>query len=127
MNDFIEVRGLRILGVHGASPEEQDRPQPFELELLIETPLAAAGASDDLEQAVNYSTLIDAVRDLVARSHFQLLETMAEAVAATVLTDRRVESVTVTVRKLRPPIAADIKTVGVRVTRRQGETGPRSD
>ncbi len=126
MNDAIEIRGLRVLGTHGALPIEQDHPQPFELELLIETPLAVAAASDDLGQTVDYSTVVEAARGLVASSHFQLLETLAEAVAAAVLADRRIESVTVTVRKLRPPVAADVETVGVRLTRRQGETVARA-
>jgi hypothetical protein len=43
-----------------------------------------------------------------------------------VLADRRVNAVTVTVRKLRPPIA-DVETVGVRVVRRRGETMTRAD
>jgi dihydroneopterin aldolase len=122
MNDAIEIRGLRVLGRHGAAPGEQDQPQPFELELLIETPFGAAAASDDLGRAVDYSAVVNAVRDLVASSHFQLLEALADAVAATVLVDRRIDAVTVTVRKLRPPLAADVETVGARVTRCQGAT-----
>ncbi|HXZ83032.1 MAG TPA: dihydroneopterin aldolase [Acidimicrobiales bacterium] len=127
MNDVIEIRGLRVLGRHGALPEEQQRPQPFEIELLIETPLGVAAASDELGRAVDYGTVVDVVRDLVGSAHFQLLETLADAVAAAVLVDRRIESVTVTVRKLRPPIPADVETVGVRVTRRRGETVARVD
>jgi len=65
---------------------------------------------------------VETVRELVATSHFQLLETLADAVASAVLADRRVEAVTVAVRKLRPPVAADVATIGVRVTRRQGDT-----
>jgi dihydroneopterin aldolase len=46
-----------------------------------------------------------------------LLEALAEAIAATSLEDERVVSVTVGLRKLEPPLAADIATVGVRITR----------
>ncbi|MGP8065737.1 MAG: dihydroneopterin aldolase [Acidimicrobiales bacterium] len=126
MSDVIEVRGLTVLGTHGALATEQDRPQPFEIELLIETPFAPAAASDDLDRAVDYSKVVETVRELVVASHFQLLETLADAVASAVLADRRVDAVTVTVRKLRPPIA-DVETVGVRVVRRQGETMTRAD
>jgi dihydroneopterin aldolase len=126
MSDVIEVRGLTVFGTHGALATEQDRPQPFEIELLIETPFARAAASDDLDRAVDYSKVVETVRELVAASHFQLLETLADAVASAVLADRRVDAVTVTVRKLRPPIA-DVETVGVRVVRRRGETMTRAD
>ena len=33
MADRIELRGLRVLGVHGALPDEQVRAQPFEIDL----------------------------------------------------------------------------------------------
>ena len=53
-------------------------------------------------------------------SSFQLLEALAGAVAeATLASDRRIAAVTVHLRKLQPPLAMDIATVGVRITRRQ--------
>ena len=126
MSYAIEIRGLRVLGTHGVLAEEQDRPQPFELDLLVETPFGAAAASDDIGRAVDYSGIVEMVRELVATSRFRLLEALADAIAAAVLADRRIEAVTVTVRKLRPPLAADLATVGVCLTRRQGETVQRS-
>ena len=51
---------------------------------------------------------------------FELLEALAGAVAeATLASDRRITAVTVDLRKLRPPLAVDIATVGVRITRRR--------
>jgi dihydroneopterin aldolase len=48
------------------------------------------------------------------------LEALADAIAlATLASDLRIAAVTVAVRKLRPPISADISSVGVRITRRQ--------
>jgi dihydroneopterin aldolase/2-amino-4-hydroxy-6-hydroxymethyldihydropteridine diphosphokinase len=46
-----------------------------------------------------------------------LLETLARAIADAVLSDERVEQVTVSVRKLRPPVPFDIRSAGVRITR----------
>jgi dihydroneopterin aldolase len=45
------------------------------------------------------------------------LEALAEGIAEAVLADTRVTSVSVGVRKLRPPLAADLGSVGVRITR----------
>ena len=51
---------------------------------------------------------------------FQLLEALAGAVAeATLASDGRIAAVTVHLRKLQPPLAMDIATVGVRITRQQ--------
>ena len=51
MSDRIELRGLRVVGTHGALPEEQVRAQPFEVDLDIEVDLRPAGLSDDLDDA----------------------------------------------------------------------------
>ncbi len=124
MSDRIEVRGLRVLGTHGALPGEQDQPQPFELDLVVETDLADAARSDDLATTVDYGRLVEDARRIVATGRFQLLEALAEAIAEAVLGEERVTSVTVGLRKLRPPLPADVSTVGVSITRRRGGTAP---
>ncbi|HVC26509.1 MAG TPA: dihydroneopterin aldolase [Acidimicrobiales bacterium] len=120
MSDVIEIRGLRVLGVHGVLASEQVQVQPFELDLEIEADLAPAARADDIEATVDYGRVTDAVARVVADGHYQLLETLAVAVASAVLSaDARVDGVTVALRKLRPPLPVDVSSVGVRVTRRR--------
>ncbi len=121
MSDAIEIRGLRVLGTHGVLVEEIARPQPFEIDLDVETRLVGAGASDDLVQTVDYGPIVETVCKLVESSHLALLESLASAIADAVLDDPRVDAVMVKIRKLRPPLAADVATVGVRISRRRGE------
>ncbi len=117
--DRIQLRGLRVLGVHGALPEEQDRAQPFEVDLDVEADLSVAGASDHLPDTVDYGALAAAVAAVVGGERVRLLERLADRVAAGVLaTDARIRTVTVTVRKLRPPVPVDLASAGVRITRR---------
>ena len=116
--DRIELRGLRVHGVHGVLPEERVKPQPFELDLDLELDLAVAGRSDALADTVDYAGVVDRAGEVIAGpAGYRLLEALAEAIAATALEDDRVASVTVGLRKLEPPLAADIATVGVRITR----------
>ncbi|MHB1987370.1 MAG: dihydroneopterin aldolase [Acidimicrobiales bacterium] len=117
MTDRIEVTGLRVLGRHGVLPEERERSQPFEIDLEIEADLAMAASSDDLAVTVDYGAVVGQVTELVATRRFQLLEALAEAVAACVLAAPRALAVTVTVRKLRPPVAADLGSVAVTLRR----------
>ncbi|MCU1495663.1 MAG: dihydroneopterin aldolase [Acidimicrobiaceae bacterium] len=125
MSDAIELLGLRVLGVHGALASEQEQPQPFELDLIVEADVTRAGRSDDLADTVDYGRLVERASLVVSAEHHQLLESLARAVAETVLeTDERVLGVTVALRKLRPPLPADIASVGVRVTRRRGAGAP---
>lgn len=118
MTDRIELRGLRALGVHGALPEEQDRSQPFEVDLDLATDLRAAGETDSLADTVDYGQVAATVARVVSGEHHRLLERLATRVAADVLAlDHRIDSVTVTVRKLRPPVPVDLASAGVTLTR----------
>ena len=122
--DRIELRGLRALGAHGALPEERDRSQPFEVDLDLFVDLQPAGRSDDLADTVDYGGFAAAVA-VVEGPHAELIETLAERVARAVLAAAgdRATAVTVTVRKLRPPVALSLESVAVRVTRRAEEAG----
>jgi dihydroneopterin aldolase len=117
MGDRIELLGLRALGVHGVLPEEQVRAQPFEVDLSVEADLRAAGRSDDLADTLDYGAIVESVAKVVTGEHFALLERLAERIAEVVLVDGRVTSVTVAVRKLRPPVPVDLATAGVTITR----------
>lgn len=118
--DVIELRGLRVLGICGALLEEQDRPQPFEVCLDVETDLAIAGRSDRLTDTVDYGELCEAATRVVSTERFQLMERMAERICEVTLVDERISAVTVTVRKLRPPVAQQLETSGVRIRRSRG-------
>jgi dihydroneopterin aldolase len=115
--DRIELRGLRAVGIHGLLPEEQLRAQPFEVDVDVELDLRPAGASDHLRDTLDYGQLAEAVARVVTGDRCALLERLAERIAEEVGADPRVTSVSVAVRKLRPPVPVDVVSAGVRITR----------
>lgn len=118
--DRIELRGLRIAGVVGVLPHEQAQAQPLELDLDLGLDLAPSGLSDELADTVDYGAVCTVVEAVVTASTFALLEALAERIAVKVLaTDPRLAEITVSVRKLRPPVAQHLDTSGVRITRTQ--------
>jgi 7,8-dihydroneopterin aldolase/epimerase/oxygenase len=117
--DRIELRGLRVLAVCGALPEERERPQPFEVDVDVDVDLAPAGRSDALPDTVDYGALARAVAQVAAEERFTLMERLAQRIAEEVGADARVESVTVAVHKLRPPVPVHLASAGVRITRRR--------
>ena len=100
----------------GVLPEEKDRDQPFEIDLHAVVDLAAAGASDDLADTVDYGAMVDRVVG-ATNGHHGLMEAMANEIAASVLADTRIDAVTVTVRKLRPPVPHDLASAGITLYR----------
>ena len=105
------------MGRHGALPGEQDRAQPFEVDLDVEVDLRPPGASDDPADALDYGTLVAAAAGVVASERHRLLERLAERIAEDVAGAPGVRSVTVAVRKLRPPVPHDLASAGVRIIR----------
>jgi FolB domain-containing protein len=118
--DRIELRGLRMVCAVGVPDAERARPQPVELDLDLVVDAAAAAGEDDLAATADYAGVLDAVAAVVSGSAYRLLETLAEAVAAAVLADDRVDEVVVGLRKLQPPVPYDLASAGVRITRRRG-------
>jgi dihydroneopterin aldolase len=109
---------LRVLGAHGALPEEKQRAQPFELDVDITTDLALAGRTDALVDTVDYGAVVATVERVVAEERHKLLERLATRIADDVLAlDPRITAITVSVRKLRPPVPVDLASAGVTIRR----------
>jgi dihydroneopterin aldolase len=116
--DMIELRGLHLAGIVGVLAHEQAQAQPLELDLDVHLDLAAAGASDDLADTVDYAAVCSVAEHVVTTTSYALLEALAEHLAAALLAvDPRIDAVTLAVRKLRPPVAQQLGTSGVRLTR----------
>jgi dihydroneopterin aldolase len=117
LTDRIELRGRVVTGICGALPEERERPQPLEVDLDVVADLSVAGASDELGDTLDYGAITSAVELVILGGRPQLLEHLAQDIADAVLDDPRALSVTVTVRKLRPPVPQALATSGVCITR----------
>ena len=97
--DKIILPDIRVLACHGCNPEEKTTPQPFCLGLILFLDLGPAGRSDDLAATVDYGRLYLAAKDLAERRSFDLIEALAEALAALALADPRVVGTCVRVEK----------------------------
>jgi dihydroneopterin aldolase len=115
--DRIVITDIRAVGVHGVLPEELQRAQPFGIDLELELDLSRAGETDQLEDTLDYGAVIGAVARLVESESHRLLERLAHRVADLCRADERVVGVTVTVRKMRPPVPVLVDHVAVTVHR----------
>ena len=103
--------------MHGVLPEEQTRPQPFEVDVELTVDAIAAGESDSLDDTVDYAAVAEAVSRVVTMERYALLERLATRIAEVCKVDARVQSVSVTVRKLHPPVRAMVDHVAVHIDR----------
>ena len=102
---ILELHGLEVFGRHGVLAEEKLDGQIFvyDVELEIEEP-----GADRIEAAVDYRVAAECVREVSDSGTFELLETLAAAVAEALVARLEVSRVRVRVRKPRPAgIAAE--------------------
>lgn len=119
--DRIEIRALRVVGIIGALPEERTRAQPFEVDLDIHTDLSEAGATDDLDFTINYGEPVATIERIIRDERLILIERVAVRIAEEVLKHERVAAVEVCVRKLQPPLPADLGSTAVRISRNRAQ------
>lgn len=123
MSDRVEISGLRVECVIGVDDSERLAPQPVEIDITLDVDLAAAGASDDIADAVDYRSLTEAVVSAVQVSSYQLIEALATRVAEVCLADDNVEAVDVTLKKPGALPMADYAAVAIRRERRGDSPG----
>ena len=120
MTDELALVGLECFGHHGVFEHERREGQTFVIDLVLGLDVSAAAASDDLADTVDYGGLATAVKSAVERDPVDLIETLAERIAAICLTDHRVDWCRVTVHKPGAPIEATFTDVALTITRKAG-------
>lgn len=79
--NIVYIRGLRAQAVIGVYEWERHIRQTLVLDLEMASDTARAAASDQIADALDYAALSARVVALVEASEYQLLETLADAVA----------------------------------------------
>lgn len=117
--DKIFIRDLALRCIIGIYPEERREKQDVVINVEMHCDLRRAGKSDDLNDTVDYKSIKKAILRLVEQSHFQLIEAMAEKIAAIALGDEKIKTVVVTVDK--PGALRFAKSSAVEITRSRDE------
>ena len=117
--DRIVVRGLRVFGYHGVHAHEKERGQDFLVDLEAHLDLRPAGAADDLARTLDYSDLTRRARAIVAGEPHDLIEALAEQLAAAVLEYPGVRRAVVRVGKPQALATQDVEGVFVEIERRR--------
>ena len=113
-------------GYHGALAEERALGQRFVVDIEVEADLRRAGASDALEDTINYSELYTVAEDVVMGPPFNLIEAVAEQIATRILRDQPlIQAVAVRVRKPGVPIPGSVLASSeVSIERRRATPSP---
>ena len=116
-SDELRLTGLRAFAHHGVFEHEREVGQEFVIDVVVHLSLREAGASDDLADTLNYGELAERVVSSVESDPVDLIETVAERVAAIVLEYPGVLLTDVTVHKPAAPITVPFADVSVTIHR----------
>ena len=112
----VSLENIRLYGYHGASENERELGQRFEIDVEIEADLSEAVQTDSMGKTVNYEKVYRLVESEVVGKKYHLLESMADRIARDILEQFDVTEVLVRVRKPSVPIAGSIDHVEVEVS-----------
>ena len=110
----IELAGIRLHGYHGVNPDERRDGQTFLFDVWLDVP-GTTGASDRIEDTIDYREVAALVREVSDGRAFELLEALAATLVEEFLARFPVDAARVRVRKpqvrLDPPVEHSAVTV----------------
>lgn len=115
--DRIRLTGVTATGYHGVFAHERREGQTFVADVVAHLDTRRAAATDDLRHTLDYGALAEQVVTVLAGEPADLVETVAERIAATVLAHPQVQCVDVAVHKPQAPITVPFGDVVVEVRR----------
>jgi dihydroneopterin aldolase len=98
--DRIHLRDHVVTAEIGAFQSERGREQRLRFTLTVDLRDPVGAADDHVDHILSYDVLVQAVDAALADQRYNLVETLAERIAAEVLADPRAARITVTVEKL---------------------------
>lgn len=115
--DRIRIDGIVCQTRLGVTEEERSRPQRIILDVVLDLDLEEAVQSDDISRTCDYHRLVDSLQKAVEQSSFSLVEALAGDLCRQILSDERVFSTRVRVRKFPSDLKGRISSVAVELTR----------
>ena len=113
--DIVFIKQLQVDTVIGVYDWEKTIQQSLFLDLALHTHLQQAAAADDIKLTLDYAVIAEKVTQLITAQPIELIETVAERVAAMLLAEFATTQVDVTVSK--PGAVPQAQTVGVKIVR----------
>jgi dihydroneopterin aldolase len=118
MADALILMGIEFYAYGGVTEAEKQVGQRYSVDLEVALDLSEAARTDSLETTVSYADIYTTVIETALERRYNLLEGMAGRIVERLLAGFPLESVTIELRKLLPPIEGTIAYSAVRLTRR---------
>lgn len=113
----IHLEQMEFYAFHGHYKEEQIVGNKFLLDVIIDTDMTTPSATDELADAVNYQAVYKIIkREMGVKS--KLLENIAKRILDALYEELSgIQKVSVTIRKLNPPVGGKMRSISVTMSR----------
>ena len=115
--DQVRLVGISAIGHHGVFEHERREGQTFRADVVAHLDTRRAAATDDLAHTLHYGVLAEQIAGVLSGEPADLIETVAERIAATVLAHAQVVAVDVAVHKPQAPLTVPFEDVVVSIRR----------
>lgn len=106
MLDKLIIAGLEFHGHCGITDDERKAGQRISVDLEIGYDSEAVAKTDDLDRALDYAAISNRLAEIGRKEGFSLIETLAERLSRTLISEFGAREVRLTLRKLHPPVEA---------------------
>lgn len=111
--NYLIVDNLQIFAYHGVIPTENVVGGEYRVSLKIGYDFSKAAQTDRLEDAINYAEICEMIKEEMRRPS-QLIENVAWRIQQAILSRfRQIETMELTVRKMHPPVPAQLEASAV--------------
>jgi dihydroneopterin aldolase len=102
------------IGIHNFEKEKEQQIR-FNIEIDINPLLKAA--ENDLKSIVNYENVIDKIKSITHKKHYNLLETLAEDIFTSLFLSKNITKIKLRIEK--PEIIKNTSSVGIEITKKR--------
>jgi len=102
------------IGIHDFEKEKEQKIK-FNIQINIDPLLKAA--ENDLDSIVNYETVINKIKSITQRKHYNLLETLAEDIFSSLFLSKNIIKIKLRIEK--PEIIKNTSSVGVEIIKKR--------
>ncbi len=114
----IILEEMEFYAFHGHYREEQIVGNRFLVDLELESDLSAPARSDRLDDAVNYQKAYQIIKEEMRIKKSHLLENIGKRILDALFEKMEgIDSATLRIRKMHPPLGGTVRSVGITLTR----------
>ena len=111
------LKRMSFYGHHGMAESEKEVGGRYEVDCEFGIDISKAAKTDSLSDAVDYTKVYAMIEDIITNKRFNLVETLTQRIADSLIESFGFTRLTVRVRKMNPPIEGNIESFEIEIVR----------